>query len=70
MVRTDFDRDLRLLQDGLLSLGGMVEKAVAKALDALTRRDLATSEEVVKEDDIIDHKRFGLKEGCVDFVAW
>ena len=47
MPRTDFDRDLRDLQDELLTLGGMVEKAIAKSLDALKNRDLALSEEVI-----------------------
>ena len=50
--RTDFDKDLTHLQDELLLLGGMVEKAVAKAMDALRRRDLEASRQVVKEDDI------------------
>ena len=56
--RTDFDKDLTHLQDELLLLGGMVEKAVARSMDALRRRDLEASRQVVKEDDIIDQKRF------------
>ena len=69
MPRTDFDRDLRDLQDELLTLGGMVEKAIAKSLDALKNRDLALSEEVIAEDDIIDERRFELEERCIDLMA-
>ena len=69
MPRTDFDRDLRDLQDDLLTLGGMVEKAIAKSLDALKNRDLALSEEVIAEDDIIDEMHFELEEKCVDLMA-
>ena len=69
MPRTDFDRDLRDLQDELLTLGGMVEKAIAKSLDALKNRDLALSEEVIAEDDIIDEMRFELEERCIDLMA-
>ena len=69
MPRTDFDRDLRDLQDELLTLGGMVEKAIAKSLDALKNRDLALSEEVIAEDDIIDERRFELEEKCIDLMA-
>jgi phosphate transport system protein len=69
MPRTDFDKDLRHLQDELLQLGGMVEKAIARAVDALKRRDLRAAEEVVVDDDIIDEKRFDLEERCIDLIA-
>ena len=67
--RTDFDKDLTHLQDELLLLGGMVEKAVARSMDALRRRDLEASRQVVKEDDIIDQKRFDLEERCIELIA-
>ena len=69
MPREDFDRNLKALQDELLSLGSMVEKTIAKSLDALRRRDLAASEEVIRHDDIIDVKRFQLEERCIDLIA-
>jgi phosphate transport system protein len=69
MPRIDFDRDLRLLQDDLLLLGSMVEKAMAKALDALKRRDLDASQQVLNEDSLIDHKRFQIEEKCIDLIA-
>jgi phosphate transport system protein len=69
MPRIDFDRDLRLLQDDLLMLGSMVEKAMAKALDALKRRDLDASQQVLNEDSLIDHKRFQIEEKCIDLIA-
>ena len=67
--RTDFDKNLTHLQDELLLLGGMVEKAVARSMDALRRRDLEASRQVVKEDDIIDQKRFDLEERCIELIA-
>ncbi len=69
MPRSEFDRDLRELQDDLLTLGGMVEKAIAKSLDALKNRDLELSAEVVQEDDAIDEKRFALEEKSIDLIA-
>ncbi len=67
--RAEFDRDLRSLQDELLALGGMVEKAIAKSLDALKNRDRDLAEEVIEEDDIIDEMRFSLEEKCIDLIA-
>ena len=69
MPRTDFDRDLRMLQDELLLLGSMVEKAIARAMDALKRRDPEASNEVIKQDDIIDQKQVELEERCIDLIA-
>ena len=67
--RAGFQKDLRDLQDELLVLGNMVEKAIARSLDALKNRDLALSEEVIREDDIIDLKRVELEERCIDLIA-
>ncbi len=69
MLRADFDRHLRMLQNDLLILGSMVEKAIAKSLDALKRRDLESSRQVILEDDFIDEKRFQLEEQCVELIA-
>ena len=69
MVRTEFDNALASLQDELLELGSMVEQAVVRAVDALKRRDLALSQQIVDEDDIIDRKRFELEERCVEIIA-
>ena len=69
MVRADFDRHLRMLQSDLLILGSMVEKAIAKSLEALKRRDLEMSRQVIREDDYIDQKRFQLEEQCVEIIA-
>ncbi len=69
MVRTEFDNALASLQDELLELGSMVEQAVVRAVDALKRRDLALSQQIVDEDDIIDRKRFELEERSVEIIA-
>lgn len=69
MPRADFDRDLRLLQDELLLMGSMVEKALTKAMDALRRRDLKASREVIRDDDLVDRKRFDIEEQCINIIA-
>ncbi len=69
MVRADFDRHLRMLQSDLLILGSMAEKSIAKALDALRRRDLEASRQVILEDDVIDMKRFQLEDQCLELIA-
>ena len=68
-VRSGLDRQLRMLQDEVLVMGGMVEKSIARAVDALKRRDLEAAEQVIREDDYIDSKRFEIEEQCVDLIA-
>ena len=68
-VRSGLDRQLRMLQDEVVILGGMVEKSIARAMDSLTRRDLEASNQVIAEDDFIDRKRFEIEEQCIDLIA-
>ena len=69
MPRTDFDRHLRELQDEVLVLGSMVEKAIMRSVDALKRRDLDSSQQVIRDDDLIDRKRFEIEDRCVELTA-
>jgi phosphate transport system protein len=69
VVRADFDRNLKALQDDLLVLGSMVEKAITKSMNALKNRDLEASRQVVEDDDLIDRQRFQLEDQCIDLIA-
>ena len=67
--RASFDRQLEELQNDLLELGGMVEKATAKSVEALRTRDLEASREVVADDDKVDSVRFEIEEKCIQLIA-
>ena len=69
MPRNEFGRDLRFLQEELLAVGSMVEKAIANAVDGLKRRDLDLSRQVVQDDAIIDARRYDIEERCVNLIA-
>ena len=69
MPRTIFEQELTALQDDLLLMGSMVEKALAKAMDALRNRDMQAAREVVRDDDIIDDKLVEIEEQCVHIIA-
>ena len=69
MLRADFDRNLKLLQDDLIDLGNLVGQAITQAMDALKNRDLDASRRIVAEDDVIDQKRFELEDQCIDLIA-
>ena len=69
MPRDEFGRELRFLQEELLAVGGMVEKAIANAVDGLKRRDLEVSRQVILDDDAIDVRRHDIEERCVNLIA-
>ena len=69
MPRNEFGRDLRFLQEELLALGSMVEKAIANSVDGLKRRDLDLSRQVVQDDAIVDASRYDIEERCVNLIA-
>jgi phosphate transport system protein len=69
MVRPNLDTSLDRLTDDLLGLGSMVEKALAKSLDALKRRDLEASSQVIQEDDEIDRQCVQLEEHSIELIA-
>ena len=69
MVRADFDRNLKLLQEELLLLGGLVEKAIVDSIEALKTRNLELSHKVVAQDDLIDKKTNEIEEKAIDLIA-
>ena len=69
MVRADFDRNLKLLQEELLLLGGLVEKSIVDAIEALKTRDIELSHKIVSQDDIIDQKTNQIEEKAIDLIA-
>ena len=69
MITNKLAAQLRALEDEVLLMGNMVEKAIAKALDALKRRDLEASRHVIREDDHIDQKRYEIEDRCINLIA-
>ena len=69
MPRTAFEQQLHELEDDLLALGSMVEKAVLRAIDALKRRDHVEAQRVVDDDKLVNEKRFQIEEQCLQLLA-
>ena len=69
MTRVTFENELHVLQDDVLALGSMVEKATTRAVDALKRQDLALAQRVVDEDALINEQRFGIEEKVLRLLA-
>ena len=69
MLRIDLDRQLGQLQQEVISLAEIVDKATMRAVEALKQRDLTESQQLVQEDDYIDQKRYEIEDRCIDLIA-
>ena len=69
MPRADFEMNLTLVQEEIIQLSSMVEKAIYKSVDALKKRDVEASQQVIDEDDLIDIKQQALEERCIELIA-
>ena len=68
-IRTAFHKRLREIQDDVLAMGSMVEKATSYSIEALKDRDLDKAQEVIANDLQINEKRFNIEEKCVQLIA-
>lgn len=69
MPRETLDRQIHHLQDEVLLLGSMVERAMVDAVDALKRRDLATAKRIYNEDHLINEKRYAIENAILILIA-
>ncbi|MCD6567456.1 MAG: phosphate signaling complex protein PhoU [Dehalococcoidia bacterium] len=68
MTRESFDRHLQQLQDEVLVLGSMVDKAIDRSMRALKGRDMEMARQVVAGDRKINQKRLDIEERCVELI--
>jgi phosphate transport system protein len=69
MTRQAFEKQLRDLQDDVLIMGSMVEKALQRSLEALRMRDRSLSNHVVEDDVAINAKRYEIEDRCINIMA-
>jgi phosphate transport system protein len=69
MGRMHFDRHLHELQDHVLAMGSMVEIALFRSVEALKNRDITLANQVIKDDLMIDAKRYEIEEEAIDLIV-
>jgi phosphate transport system protein len=68
-TRAHYDQQLRELQDELLLLGSMVEKALVKSVEVLKQRDMEGSRQLIAQDRLINEKRFAIETDALSLIA-
>jgi phosphate transport system protein len=68
-IRKDFHSKLKEIQNEILAMGSMVEKAIDRSVEALKKRDLKLAEQVIADDSQINEKRYDIEDRCVRIIA-
>jgi phosphate transport system protein len=68
-IRTTFHKKLRQIQDEILAMSSIVEKAIGQSIEALKNRDLDLAHQIINDDQKINRKRFEIEEKCVQLIA-
>lgn len=68
-TRPRFEHDLKQLQDDVLHMGELVNKALRQAVSALDRRDYNLSRFVIEDDQEINRQRFVIEDKALSLIA-
>lgn len=68
-TRGILERELRQLEDEMLVLGSMVEKAIDRAVRTLQALDAEEARRVIADDLLINQKRFQIEELAIETIA-
>lgn len=64
-----FQSGLREIQDDVMTMGNLVQKAVSRSIEALKKRDLSLAHQIIADDDRINQDRFGIEGKCIKLIA-
>ena len=68
-IRKSFHHDLDVIRDDIVRLASMVTEALGKATQALLDGDLATANEIIQGDDVLDTLALDIEERCYQLLA-
>jgi phosphate transport system protein len=64
-----FDSDLQELARAIAEMGGLAERQIAEAIEALTRRDAGRARRIIAADATIDAMQHNIEERAVETIA-
>ena len=67
-MRNRFDRQLVQLNNELIEMGGMIEKAISDTVKALVNQDIELASNVIEYDEEIDHQEREIEQLCLKLL--
>ena len=69
MPREKFEHDLHRLQDEILELGAMAERAIAESVQTLKDKDIRHAQGIIDADRNINEKRYAIENEALTLIA-
>ncbi|HET8906017.1 MAG TPA: phosphate signaling complex protein PhoU [Ktedonobacterales bacterium] len=69
MPRDTFHQELREIEESVITMATMVESEIARAMQALTQRDVALAEGVVTSDGEVNEMQRTIRSRCINVIA-
>ncbi|MDQ2651451.1 MAG: phosphate signaling complex protein PhoU [Chloroflexota bacterium] len=69
MVRVEYNLELENLRGSVVAMSSMADKAIARAMDALQRQDVALAEHVIVADKAINRQRWAIEDDALRLIA-
>ena len=69
MEKATFQKRLQEIQNDMLAMGSLVDKAINRAIEALKKRDLNLAHQIIAEDAKINQQRFSIENKCIALVS-
>ena len=69
MARKTFRENMKALEKEIIGQGEMVNEALYRSVDALRNLDITKAEKVIKDDQLINRKRWDIEEKCINLLA-
>jgi phosphate transport system protein len=64
-----FDTDLEDLRSKVLAMGGLVEQQFLRAIEGLEQGDIASLEQIIETDHLVNRREVELDEACTQIIA-
>lgn len=69
MPRDNFHQELREIEESVITMATLVERAIAQSMEALTRRDMALAEEVIARDAEVNELQRSIRSHSANLIA-
>ena len=68
-TRTAFHKHLHEVEEDILTMGGMVVKAIDRSIEALKDRNSTLAHQIIADDSQINKQRFSIEDKCIGLIA-
>lgn len=69
MTRDAFHQELREIEEAVIQMATLVESAIARAMQALSRRDSLLAEDVIASDSAVNELQRSIRNRCISVMA-